>query len=341
MLQTKKTRVHRWLIPAMLVLVLVGGLIGGRMIYELAQPVSTTPAAAVMVTIKPGMSTQEIGQVLYEKKLIRSVQLFRLVARLEGMEKSLQAAEYSFSPTMGVRHIVGMLSRGEVAYRQFTVPEGYTIDQMAALLAEKNLADADKFKHAAKTLRPFDYIQAGDNIVYPVEGFTFPDTYRVARGATESQLLTMMLYQFNERFTPEMKERARQLGLSLREVIILASLVEKEAQVASERPIIAAVFMNRLKLEMPLQSCATIQYILGYPKPELTIQDTQLPSPYNTYLNMGLPPGPIANPGIDSIKAVLYPADTDYLYFVADRQGVHHFSRTYDQHLAAIARVSN
>lgn len=340
MLQTK-SQVHRWLLPVILALVLLGGLIGGRTIYELAQPISTNPAAAVMVTIKPGISTHEIGQVLYEKNLIRSVHLFQLVARLEGMEKSLQAAEYSFSPNMSMRHIVGMLSRGEVAYRQFTVPEGYTINQMAALLAEKNLADAEKFKDAAKNLRPFNYIQAGDNIVYPVEGFAFPDTYRVARGVTESQLLTMMLYQFDERFSPEMRERARQLDLSLREVVILASLVEKEAQVASERPVIAAVFMNRLKLEMPLQSCATIQYILGYPKPELTIQDTQIPSPYNTYLNMGLPPGPIANPGIDSIKAVLYPADTDYLYFVADRQGVHHFSKTYDQHLAAIDRVSH
>ncbi|MDF2502243.1 MAG: putative aminodeoxychorismate lyase [Anaerosporomusa subterranea] len=340
MLQTKP-QIRRWLLPAVLALLMLTGLLGGRKVYELAQPISAGSAAAVMITVKPGMSTQEIGQVLYEKNLIRSVSLFRMVARLEGMEKSLQAAEYSFSPNMSVRHIVGMLARGEVAYRQFTVPEGYTIDQIAALLAEKNLADAAMFKEAAKVLRPYEYIQAGADIVYPVEGFAFPDTYRVARGVTEPQLLKMMLYQFNDRFTPEMKERARQMDLSLRDVIILASLVEKEAQVESERPIIAAVFMNRLKLEMPLQSCATIQYILGYPKPELTIQDTQIPSPYNTYLNMGLPPGPIANPGIDSIKAVLYPAATDNLYFVADKNGVHHFSKTYEQHLAAIAQVSN
>jgi UPF0755 protein len=340
MLQTKQ-QTRRWLLPAVLAMMLLTGLLGGRSIYELAQPVSAGSSAVVMITVKPGMSTQEIGQVLYEKNLIRSVALFRMVARLEGMEKSLQAAEYSFMPSMGVRHIVGMLARGEVAYRQFTVPEGYTIDQIANLLAEKNLADATKFKEAAKVLTPFEYIQTGANIVYPVEGFAFPDTYRVARGVTEPQLLRMMLYQFNDRFTPEMKEKARQMGLSLREVIILASLVEKEAQVESERPIIAAVFMNRLKLEMPLQSCATIQYILGYPKPELTIQDTQIPSPYNTYLNMGLPPGPIANPGIESIKAVMFPAVTDNLYFVADKNGVHHFSKTYEQHLAAIAQVSN
>ena len=340
-MQQLQRRFHRWLLPGMLAMLLLIGLFGGHMAYDLAQPVSAGSGALVTITVKPGMSTQDIGQVLRESNLIKSVPLFRLVARIEGMEKSLQAAEYSFSPSMSVRRIVDMLARGEVAYRQFTVPEGYTIDQIATLLAEKNLADAAKFKEAAKNSPPFDYIEAGPTVVYPVEGFAFPDTYRVARGVNEAQILRMMVYQFNDRFTSEMREQARQTGLSLREVIILASLVEKEARVETERPIIAGVFLNRLRLEMPLQSCATIQYILGYPKPELTVQDTQLPSPYNTYQHMGLPPGPIANPGIESIRAVLYPAVTDNLYFVADSHGVHQFSRTYDQHLEAIARVSN
>lgn len=333
-------RKRRGIIPGLLLVLLIAGLLGGRLTYNLAQPVSADSDAQVMITVKPGMSTQEIGQVLYDNKLIKSVNLFRLIARIEGMEKSLQAAEYSFSPSMSVRRIVGMLATGEVAYRQFTIPEGFTINQIAALLEEKNLADASKFKEAAKSIPPFEYMESSEAVTYPAEGFAFPDTYRVSRGVTESQLLRMMLYQFNDRFTPELQERARQLGLSRKEVIILASLVEKEARVETERPIIAAVFMNRLKLEMPLQSCATIQYILGDPKAELTIQDTKIPSPYNTYLNLGLPPGPIASPGIESIRAVLHPADTDNLYFVADKNGVHHFSKTYEQHLAAIARVS-
>lgn len=335
------TRSRRWLLPGILAVLMLSGLVFGRMVYELAQPVSAGSVDAVTITVKPGMSTQEIGEVLRKNGLIKNVALFRLVARIEGMENSLQAAEYSFSPNMSVRRIVGMLARGEVAYRQFTVPEGFTIDQIAVLLGEKNLADPAKFKAAAKTMIPFEYMQPASAVSYPVEGFAFPDTYRVARGVTEEQLLKMMLYQFNDRFTPQMRERAGQLGLSMREVITLASLVEREAKVESERPIIAAVFLNRLRLEMPLQSCATIQYILGYPKPELSIEDTFLPSPYNTYQNMGLPPGPIANPGIASIQAVLNPAVTDYLYFVADKNGNHQFSTTYDQHLAAIARVSN
>ena len=120
---------------------------------------------------------------------------------------------------------------------------------------------------------------------------------------------------------------------------MLASLVEKEAQRPEEQAVIAKVFLNRLQQNMPLQSCATIQYLLGYPKEELSLQDTQIPSPYNTYLNPGLPPGPIANPGLGALKAALNPAQTDYLYFVADKQGKHHFSRTYEEHLAAIEQV--
>lgn len=129
------------------------------------------------------------------------------------------------------------------------------------------------------------------------------------------------------------------MGLSLRDVVIMASLVEKEAKLSEERPLIAGVFSNRVKQSMPLQSCATIQYILGYPKAELSIQDTQIASPYNTYQIMGLPPGPIANPGSAAIKAVLFSDQTDYLYFVADKEGRHHFSKTYEEHLVAINQV--
>jgi UPF0755 protein len=148
-----------------------------------------------------------------------------------------------------------------------------------------------------------------------------------------------MLRHFDSQFSPQMRARAQELGLSDQAVITLASLVEKEARLPEDRRIIAGVFLKRLRIGMPLQSCATIQYILGYAKPELTIEDTQIPSPYNTYLNLGLPPGPIANPGLASIQAVLYPAETNYLYFVADKNGAHHFSETYEEHLALIEQV--
>jgi UPF0755 protein len=241
---------------------------------------------------------------------------------------------------MTVGQIVDKLAKGETAYRQFTIPEGYTVDQIAKLLESMKLASAAKFKAAAVNFAPYDYMISSAEVTSSSEGYVFPDTYRVASGATEEQLLKMMVSQFNDQFTPQMRQKAADLGLTVRETVILASLVEREAQVPQDRPIIAGVFMARLKLGMPLQSCATIQYILGYPKPELTVQDTEIPSPYNTYLNVGLPPGPIANPGMASINAVLNPAQTDYLYFVADKNGAHRFSKTYEEHLAAIEQVS-
>lgn len=324
-----------------LLLLAVAVLLSGGFVYSLAQAVNAPVGAPVTVMIKSGMSTQAIGELLYERGLIKNVIIFRLVAKMDGLDGSLQAGEYTFSRTMTVQQIVGKLARGETTFRQFTIPEGYTIDQIANLLESKKLASAAKFKSFVASYAPYEYMNPRPDSKYKAEGFVFPDTYRVATGASEEQLAKIMVAQFDRQFTPEMREQAAARGLSVREVVILASLVEKEAKLAKERPIIAAVFLNRLKLEMPLQSCATIQYILGYPKPELTVQDTEIRSPYNTYQNMGLPPGPIASPGMASIKAVLAPADTDYLFFVANKDGSHVFSRTYEEHLAAIARVSN
>ncbi|MDR3592985.1 MAG: endolytic transglycosylase MltG [Negativicutes bacterium] len=321
-------------------LVVVACVIIGSLLYGLSQPVSVTAESTVLVAVKPGMSTQQIGDLLSEQGLIKSALIFRVVAKMEGLANSLQAGEYAFSKAMTVSEIVARLARGETAYTQFTIPEGYTIEQIAKLLESKKLASAAKFKTAAAGYAPYGYMIAPPEVTYKAEGYVFPDTYRVAAGISEEQLLKLMVGQFDDRFTPAMRQQAADLGLSLREAVILASLVEREAQVPQDRPVIAGVFLARLKLGMPLQSCATIQYILGYPKPELTVQDTEIPSPYNTYLNPGLPPGPIANPGMEAIKAVLNPARTDYLYFVADKNGAHRFSRTYEEHLASIDQIS-
>lgn len=327
-------KVWKWIIP-----VLLACLIAGSMVYGLARPVNVQASDMVIISIAPGMSTQAIGEELYKQGLIKNILLFRILAKTQGLENSLQAGEYAISKAMSVKEIIGMLARGETAYLQFTIPEGYTIDQIAELLESKKLASAAKFKAYVAAYTPYDYVNPAANVKYKAEGFLFPDTYRIAAGTSTEDLAKMMAGQFERQFTPEMKQRAAERGLSIRETIILASLVEKEAKVDSERPIIAGVFMNRLKQGMPLQSCATIQYILGNPKAELTIQDTELPSPYNTYQNMGLPPGPIASPGLAAIKAVLYPADTDYLYFVAYQNGGHLFGKTYEEHLANIAKA--
>ncbi len=331
---------NKWLVP--LIIAAIVAALTGSTVYSLALPVNAAAAGdTVVVVIPPGMTTKAIGELLDSKGLLRSAALFRAVVSIEGAGGKLQAGEYVFSKAMTAREIVGKLVRGETGYRQFTIPEGFTIDQIAALLESQNIVPAAKFKAYAAGAVPYDYINPAANVKYKSEGFLFPDTYRISSGTGEEQIFKMMAAQFDRQFTPAMRSRAAELGLSVRQVVILASLVEKEAQQAKERPVIAGVFLGRLKQEMPLQSCATIQYILGYAKPELTVQDTELPSPYNTYRNMGLPPGPIASPGLAAIQAVLYPAATDYLYFVAGKDGSHVFSRTYEEHLAAIDQVSN
>jgi UPF0755 protein len=310
------------------------------LLYGAAQPISFTSSEPVTIIIKQGMSANEIAALLRQQGLIKNTTLFRMYVHWSGFSNSLQAGEYTFTPDMNMPKMITMLAKGEVSYSQITIPEGLTIEQIAALLESKQIVNAAKFKAAAKDYQPFAYIDADTRVGYKPEGFLFPDTYRVPRGVKEEELLQFMVSEFDRNFTPQMREKAKKQGLTIREVMILASLVEKEARIEKDRPVIAGVFLNRIRQAMPLQSCATIQYLLGYPKAELTIKDTEIPSPYNTYLNMGLPPGPIANAGTASIMAVLEPALTDYLYFVADNEGVHHFSKTYDEHLITIEQVS-
>ncbi|QJW48407.1 endolytic transglycosylase MltG [bacterium BFN5] len=324
----------KWLLLLGVIAILMGSFV-----YGLAKPVNSTSKDTTYVSIKSGMTADTIGNLLYEQGLIKNVLAFRIVSKIHGLDSKLKAGDYSFTKDMSVMQIVDKLASGETAQKQITIPEGYTVDQIALLIKEKQLGDPAKFKKLARNFTPFSYMAANSATVYPVEGYIFPDTYEIGSGASEEQILTMMVTEFDKRFTQGMRERAEQIGLSNRDVIILASLVEKEARIDSDRPIIAGVFLNRLKHSMPLQSCATIQYILGYPKPELSIQDTEIESAYNTYQHSGLPPGPIANPGLASINAVLYSTDTDYLYFVADKQGHHHFSKTYEEHLTAIEQV--
>lgn len=329
-------KLAEWTAVAVIIIIL---LIGG--IYEVAKPAFLTTAKTVTITVKPGMSSDDIAQLLYENHVVASAKLFQITARMQGLENSLQAGEYVVTSDMSIPRILALMTHGQAAYCQFTIPEGYTINQIAQLLADKKIGSANKFKAAAQHYVPYDYMAMAPNEQYAAEGYAFPDTYRIGQDCPEEKILQMMVENFNGKLTAAMRRKAVEKGLSIRELVILASLVEKEAQLEKDRPIIAGVFLNRLKKNMPLQSCATIQYILGYAKPELTIQDTEIASPYNTYLHPGLPPGPIANPGLASLNAVLQPADTDYLYFVADRHGAHHFSKTYEEHLATIEKVRN
>ena len=332
----RQLRIYKFHI--MLVIALIGL---GSIVYGLSQQVTSVTTEKYIIQVKPGMAARDIGELLYKEGIIKNVFLFQVVSKVQGMQNSLQAGEYIINNNMTMQQIITMLGKGETTYQLITIPEGYTVEQVATSLQTKNIGSAATFKKIAQDFVPYAYMATQNaNTVYKTEGYLFPDTYRIGKGATEEQILSMMTTQFDKQFDDSLRARTAELGLSIQEAVILASLVEKEAQLSEDRPIIAGVFLNRLKLDMPLQSCATIQYILGYPKAELTVRDTEIPSPYNTYLHPGLPPGPIANPGMAALQAVLYPKKTEYLYFVADKEGAHHFSKTYEEHLIAIEQVS-
>lgn len=294
----------------------------------------------VTVVVSTGMTAQNIADVLKDRGIINNTMAFRVLAKIEGLDNSLQAGLYVFSSDMSMQQIIDMLARGQVAYHTITIPEGYDVDQIAALIEAKHIGTAAAFKAAARQAAGPDYLTPLPGTEYNAEGFLFPDTYQVPWGMSEQDIVKMMMDRFAREFTPAMRAQAAAQGLTVRDVITLASLVEREAKKADERPVIAGVFLHRLQLGMPLQSCATIQYILGTPKVDLGVADTEIPSPYNTYQHTGLPPGPIASPGLASIRAVLNPAPTPYLYFVARPDGSHIFSETYEQHQAAIASLA-
>lgn len=299
-----------------------------------SKPVDPDSKEYISVTVPSGMGTSRIAKLLEENNLIENTVVFKLQSKSKGYDGKFKAGQYSLSPSMSMEDIMKILIAGSDKTTRFTIPEGYDIRRTTEKLSEEGLINTENFAKELETGQ-FDYKFLADAPAGPnrLEGFLFPNTYDIFTTANEHDIIDKMLYQFNKVFTDEYYARAEELGMSVREVITLASIIEREARISEDRPVIASVFYNRMKIDMPLQSCATVQYILGEQKPVLSIKDTKIESPYNTYLNTGLPPGPIASPGADSIKAALYPADTDYLYFLAKGDGSHAFSATYDQFL--------
>jgi len=287
----------------------------------------------VTVKIREGLSTAEIADRLAEKGIISSSLKFRIIARLRGYDNKLRPGAYTFTAGMEDEEVFAKLLTGEKKLIKFTIPEGFGVKQIAERLYNLDLADKDEFIKAATDFAPYDYMRKRQNVFYAAEGFLFPDTYAVESDVEIDEILTLMSRTFDDRLTPTMRKQAEQMGLSVYDLITLASLVEREVRFPEDRPIVAQVLLKRLKLNMPLQTDATLQYLMETPKEEVSIADTQIDSPYNTYQHTGLPPGPIANPGMASITAVLHPSDTDYLYFVADRRGHNHYAYTYEEHL--------
>lgn len=289
----------------------------------------------IHVKIKEGMTTAEIADELSRKGVIASSLKFRILSRLRGNDGKMRPGTYTFTPGMAEDDVFRKLLTGEKHLVRFTIPEGFTVKEIAERLYNLDIADKEDFLKAAKRFAPYEYMK-GSDVRYEAEGFLFPETYSVESDYSIEEILRLMAGELDGRLTPEMRDRARDMNLSLRDLITLASLVEREVRYPEDRKIVAQVFLKRLEIDMPLQTDASLQYLMNAPKEDVSIKDTQIESPYNTYLNRGLPPGPIASPGMESIDAVLNPADTDYLYFVADRQGHNHYSYTYDEHLMLV-----
>lgn len=301
------------------------------------------PAHEIQVSIAPGMSSGEIAGLLSKTNLIQSPVLFRIITKLAKIDNKLKAGTYKLSPRMGVFGIVEALAKGKVELVRFTIPEGASIEDITKLLGEKNLISQERFLSLVKGEdQDFKIIKSGIEFSGNLEGYLFPDTYSVEHNTGEETIIAMMIEKFAQTVIPEwlrsdVDEKVK--TLDLHEIVTLASIIEKEAKFAEDKPLIASVFYNRLESKMPLQSCATVQFALDSRKSRLSLDDIKIDSPYNTYIISGLPPGPIASPGLASIQAALAPANSDYLFFAANQEGGHIFSKTFKEHQKATAQM--
>lgn len=281
-----------------------------------------------------GAGFSSVAKELKQAGVVRSSLHLRLVARLKGLDQRIQAGDYRISAAMIPAEILEKLANGQTDACKFTLPEGYSIYQAAELLEKQGVFDSDRFLAACSNRELLAKLGIKAKTA---EGYLYPGTYSIGFQMDETGLLIEMVREFRHRIDL-LKAQLNGSGRTLEQVLVLASMIEREAVSAEEKPLIASVFLNRLRIGMPLQSDPTAIYGVRVFGGTVTKQDVQRSSPYNTYRIKGLPPGPIGNPGLDSLLAVLKPARTDYLYFVARMDGTHQFSRTLAEHNLGVNR---
>jgi len=324
--------VRRFLLRLFILLLLIGSGLVIWVWLDAARPFKGYEGAEQFVEIPTGAGLSSIGRRLVQGGVVHNEIVFRVEVARSGAGRRLQAGEYRFDRPMTVMEVVAKLAKGEVYLRPITFREGLTTREMAALYESKGFGTAAEFAAAAKDPQLIRALDAGAR---DLEGYLFPDTYALPRRATAEQLVSRMIAGFENALTPEIRQQATARGLSVRELVTLASLVEKETGKADERPIVAAVYTNRLRIRMPLQCDPTVLFALekaGNFSGNIRRDDLQIDSPYNTYRYPGLPPGPIAAPGRASLEAAANPADVPYLYFVSRNDGSHVFSTTLAEH---------
>jgi UPF0755 protein len=294
---------------------------------------ATATSKKVEIDVLKGMRPHEISFALEKEGVIKNSALFYWLGRITGGWSGIRAADYELSPSLTPLQIFKILKSGIGIQRSILIREGNNIFQVAEIFEKEGLGTRDavlKILRSPELIVSFGLREEG---VRSLEGYLYPNTYYFDRKETALNLIKRMVDAFLHTWTPEYEARAREIGLSRREVVILASMVEKETGASFERPVIASVFFNRMKKKMKFQSDPTTAYGMGEAYTgNLTREDLRRPSPYNTYTVPGLPVGPISNPNPESVRAVLYPADTDYLYFVSKNDGTHMFSKTYEEH---------
>lgn len=326
---------------------LTGLIVAGVFLYTSSlKPVDPNNTTPEYITIEQGMTTSQVAQLLEDSHLVRNALVFQSYAgRHSYGGAEIQAATYELTQAMSVSEIYTKLINGDSyvgASKIVAIPEGLNINQVASIAEEAGVCTADEYLAEASDINKYlplypilDSIPVDEIPERTLEGYLFPDTYEIVGEGAEgaAALVQNQLTQFTLKYTDEMIQKTHEAGRTVDEIVILASIVELESKFPDDRPLVASVFYNRMAIDMPLQSDITIDYIYGTRTPVLTTEQTQIESPYNTYINLGLPLGPICSPGLASIEAAIEPAETNYLYFVADLEtGQLYFNETLDEH---------
>ncbi|MGA2318075.1 MAG: endolytic transglycosylase MltG [Thermodesulfobacteriota bacterium] len=305
-------------------------------IYWLLFVPPSKTASTKVIFIKKGTHLKKVSEVLKQDGIIKNRHFFVLLTTILGKKTKVKAGEYEFHTQMLPLEVLDALVKGQVKPHLVTIPEGYTLSQIAQLLEDLNLVEKKGFLQKASSPDFINTLGLSQLAGPTLEGYLFPDTYHLFREMDPEEVIQMMVHQFKKVFGPDLANRTSELGISEREVVILASIIEKETPLSEEKPLISAVFQNRLKKKIPLQSDPTVIYGIKNFSGNLTKEHLLRRTPYNTYLMVGFPPTPICNPGKESLLAAVHPAPVPYLYFVSKNDGSHYFSSDIEEHNRAV-----
>lgn len=356
-----KRKLRPWMIiiGSLLILVLIcfiltyNSIINGK--DDIVVNLDIPPEQGITIEIPRGSSTGDIAKLLEKEGVITHPTIYKIISKLNGFDSLYQSGVHIIPKDSSRNNIFKIVSKYQEIMKilsssprsvKITFKEGMTLKEVAQKLYDKKVVNIDEFINATqKNKFNYKFLTGIPDRETKMQGYLFPDTYEFGMKEKVNEVIEKMLDNFNNKFKPEYYEQAKKLNMSVDQIITLASIIEQESSKADERKIIAGVFYNRMKSKDPtlrkLQSCASVQYILksnGVSREVLTLQDTKINNPYNTYLHEGLPPGPICSPSLDAIQAALYPEKTDYMYFVARGDGTNQFSKTYKEHEAAMKK---